>query len=159
LVHRRTPLRLEGSPPRLTRWRNTADRLVTVMRGVVGQVLRGGGLELGSLFDLYAECVGDVAQPGEAGGAVPVGFVSLDLLLGHSERVGELLLRPPSGDARLDQHGGQLGECAGGKRRDLTAAKLLVVGNLGPEVIGLSVDGGWDDRRRRGVGTSKPRVA
>ena len=87
------------------------------MRGVVGQLLRGGGLELGSLFDLYPECVGDVAQPGQAGRAVPVGFVPLDLLLGHSKRVGELALRPPSGDVCLDQHGGQLGQCAGGERR------------------------------------------
>ena len=83
--------------------------------GVVGQVLRGGGLELGSLFDLYAERVGDVAQPGEAGRAVPVGFVPLDLLLGHPERVGELALRPSSGDPRLDQHGGQFGERGGGR--------------------------------------------
>jgi hypothetical protein len=108
---------------------------------VVGQVLRGGGLELGSLFDVYAERVGDVAQPGEAGGAAPVGFVALDLLLGHPERVGELALRPSSVDARRDQHGGELGECGGGGRRDLTAVKLLVVGDLGPEVIGLGVDG------------------
>ena len=56
------------------------------------------------------EGVGDVAEPGEAGGPVVVGFVALDLLFGYAERVSELALGPSSSNARLDQHRRQLGQ-------------------------------------------------
>ena len=53
-----------------------------------------GGLEFGVLGDGDAESVGDVAQSGEAGRAVVVRFVALDLLFGHPKRLGELTLGP-----------------------------------------------------------------
>ena len=43
-------------------------------------------------FDVYVECVGDVAESGEAGGSVVVGFIALDLLFGHVEGFGWLAL-------------------------------------------------------------------
>lgn len=101
--------------------------------------VRGGRLELGSLFDLDAERVGDVAQPGQAGRAVPIGFVPLDLMLGHSERLGQLPLGPAASDTGLD-HGGQFGKRGGSERRHLPAAQLLVVRDLRTEVLGLCVD-------------------
>ena len=64
----------------------------------------GGGLQFRVLSDGDAESVGDVARSGEAGRAIVVGFVALDLLLGHPKRLSELALGPPAGDARLDEH-------------------------------------------------------
>ena len=112
---------------------------------MAGQVLHGGGLKLGSLLDPYAECVGDVAQSGEAGGAVPVGFVPLDLLLGHSS--GRRAGAPSTlGRRRPDQRGGQLGERAGGEHRNLTAdgALGLLAGDMRDAVSDSIVDDGHE---------------
>lgn len=68
----------------------------------------GGVLELGMLGNRDTEGVGDVAQSSEAGRAVVVCFVALDLLFGHAERFGELTSGPATGDARLDEHRRQL---------------------------------------------------
>ena len=75
------------------------------------RLLVPGGVRLDKLHPLgdgHVEGGGDVADAGQARGAVARGLVALDLLLGDSEHVSELVLAPAAGDAGLDDQRRQL---------------------------------------------------
>ena len=54
--------------------------------------------------------VGDIADAGQACGPVPGRFVTLHLLFGYTQGVGQLTLRPAPGNASFHEQRGQIGE-------------------------------------------------
>lgn len=56
------------------------------------------------------ECRGHIADAGETGRPVVRGLVTLDLLLGDPERLGEPALRPPAGYPGLHEQRSQICE-------------------------------------------------
>jgi hypothetical protein len=71
-------------------------------------------------------------------GAAAGRLVSLYLLLGDAEALGESALAPAAGEARLDQQRSETCQRRRLKRGDLAGSETLVLMQLGSEVIGLS---------------------
>ena len=69
--------------------------------------------------------VTNVAEAGEAGGAVSGGFVALDLLFGDPEFVGEASLAPAFGDAGFDEGNGQFRKRCGLEGADDSLSAVL----------------------------------
>lgn len=93
------------------------------------------------LGDRDTKGVGDVAQAGEAGRAVVVGFVALDLLLGHSKGFSELALGPPASNTSLDEHRRKFFQRCSIERRQSTRAQEIAVSQFDAQVVCLGAYG------------------